>query len=461
MLSDVRVVEVQPEFTHEIARTPLKFGAVVMDRVTFFRCRVVVENGRGQTAEGFGGIFLADFWGFPSKVVPHEQRDQAMRLVAERYCQTIADYGQFAHPIAIFMEHEQALREINRAVCQELGLAEQMPFLGALICAAPVDAAIHDAFGNVNGICSYDGYGPEFMDWDLSRYLGPEFRGKYPAQYIRDHFLPEIPVFHLVGGLDKLTESEVDESDPQDGRPNSLEAWIRQDGVFCLKVKLRGNDMEWDLERTLAVHEIGVRELEKLGRNELYMSLDTNEQCHTPEYMIELLQRLRERSPQAFDDVLYIEQPTERDLCARRFDMRPLGKLKPVIVDESLTDLESFELARELGWTGIALKTCKGHSADLLFVAKASEAGMPYTVQDLTNPSLALIHSVGLAARLYTIKGVEANSRQFFPESTRPGEREVHGAIFNVRNGVARTASLQGTGLCYQMDRIRALEQSA
>jgi hypothetical protein len=138
--------------------------------------------------------------------------------------------------------------------------------------------------------------------------------------------------------------------------------------------------------------------------------------------------------------------------------MRRLSALKPVIVDESLTDLESFDLALDLGWSGIALKTCKGHSADLIYVAKATEAGLPYSVQDLTNPSLALFHSIGLAARTHTIMGVEANSRQFFPASTRPGEKRVHEGIFTVRNGVARTGSLQGTGLGYQMARITAAE---
>jgi hypothetical protein len=84
--------------------------------------------------------------------------------------------------------------------------------------------------------------------------------------------------------------------------------------------------------------------------------------------------------------------------------------------------------------------------------------GIPYTVQDLTNPSLALIHSVGLGARLYTMMGVEANSRQFFPGSTTVGEKTVHDGIFTVRDGVARTDSLRGTGLGYQMDRIREID---
>jgi len=43
--------------------------------------------------------------------------------------------------------------------------------------------------------------------------------------------------------LDKLRASEVGADAPRDGRPNSLDAWIEQDGVYCLKVKLRGTDL--------------------------------------------------------------------------------------------------------------------------------------------------------------------------------------------------------------------------
>ena len=133
--------------------------------------------------------------------------------------------------------------------------------------------------------------------------------------------------------------------------------------------------------------------------------------------------------------------------------MRDVAKLKPVIIDESLTSLEDFKLAMEYGWSGIALKSCKCLSSDLIFIPLAELSGIPYTVQDLTNPSIALIESVGLAARIHTIKGVEANSRQFFPQANEP-ESKVHPQLYTVRNGVAKTVSLVGTGLGFQIEKI-------
>jgi len=454
--TDIVVRAIECQYTPEVCRTPLKFGAVIVDELPFCRVRAEVENGRGEIAEGWGGIFLMDLWAWPVPELSHEAKSAAMVEINTRYARLVESSGRPCHPVDLFVELESDLARINREVCAEHGLSPEQPFLGALVCASPVDAAVHDAFGNVNGIDVYQGYGPDFMSHDLSVWLGSDFADRYPEQYIRPSYLPEIPIFHLVGGVDKLTRDEVDDSDPQDGVPNCLEEWVAQDGVFCLKVKLRGTDLDWDVDRTLAVHRIGQTELGKLGEGRLHLSADTNEQCESPDYIIEYLHRIKDANPQCFADILYIEQPTERDLSASRHDMRPLAAIKPVIVDESLVGLESYDLAMELGWSGIALKSCKGQSMDVILASKAKQMGIVYTVQDLTNPSLALIHSVGLGARLYTMMGVEANSRQFFPGSTRPGEKRVHDGIFTVRNGVASTASLQGTGLGYQMERIEA-----
>ena len=453
MDTDIRIKAIETDYRPCKARTPLKFGAVVVEEVSYCTVKATVENGKGEVAEGYGGIFLMDFWGWPDPNLPHEAKAATMADVTEKYCKLVRGYTGAGHPIEIFYDLEEDLRQANLEACAEAGLSPAQPYLGALVCASPVDAALHDAFGVVNGIDTYCGYGPEFL-CDLSRWLGSDFKDRYVSDYIRDAYLPEIPIFHLVGGLDKLTEAEVDDSDPDDGLPNSLEAWIRRDGMYCLKVKLQGHDLEWDVARTIDVHDIGRRELDKLGIKELHVTADTNEQAESPAYIIEMLQRVKERSPECYDRILYIEQPTERDLTANRHDMRELAELKPVIIDESLTDLESFDLALELGWSGIALKSCKCQSSDMIMASRARELGITYSVQDLTNPSLALIHSVGLGARLYTIMGVEANSRQFFPASTLPEEQRVHDGVFNVRRGNASTASLRGPGLGYQMEKM-------
>jgi L-alanine-DL-glutamate epimerase-like enolase superfamily enzyme len=455
MDTDIRILEVETFVVPTPCRTPLKFGAVVVETTPIGYARVTAENRAGGVGTGWGAMFLMDLWAWPLGRASHEDKADAMAGLLEAYAASVAEWTEFAHPMEIFLETEADLAHTAADVCAAATPGETMPLLAALVCASPVDHAVHDAFGHAAGISSYRGCGPECMGWDLSRYLGVEYRGAYPSQFLRQDFLPRVPVFHLVGGLDVLRESGAPADAPRDGVPNSLERWIDRDGVFCLKVKLRGRDMAWDVARTLEVSRIYHER--RAARPDLparpFLTADTNEQCESPEYIGEYLRKVREASAAVYDEILYIEQPTERDLTAHRWDMRPIAAMKPVLIDESLTTVEDFRLAMELGWSGVALKSCKCLSSDLLFVPMAEMAGIPYAVQDLTNPSIALVESVGLAARISTIRGVEANSRQFFPGANAAAAR-VHTGLYEVRDGYAYTATLTGPGLGIRMDEI-------
>ncbi|MCK4590748.1 MAG: hypothetical protein KAT86_03265, partial [Candidatus Latescibacteria bacterium] len=148
------------------------------------------------------------------------------------------------------------------------------------------------------------------------------FVGKYISDYLRQNFQPQLPIFHLVGGVDKLHDEEVDDTDPDDGLPVSLTQWIAREGVYCLKVKLRGNDLTWDVERTVAVYRVAAQTLINHGlKHSPILSVDSNEMCPNPEYVIEYCRRLEETNKDVFKALLYIEQPTERDLSAHCFDV--------------------------------------------------------------------------------------------------------------------------------------------
>ena len=450
--TDIRVKEVE---LHQVAcplRVPLKFGAVVVSDLALLVARVVVENKAGKAADGWGAMPAGTSWAWPTAKSKDAAKVRAMIEIERAYGDKATDYNRFAHPIEIFMETEATLPGIAEAACKEMTPGEVMPLLGALNAISPIDMAIHDAFGNVNGVDSYLACGRQYMSWDLSRYLGGKFKGVFPAQFLRAGYQAELPLFHLVGALDPLRETEVPEHAPQDGIPNSLENWIRRDGVFCLKVKLKGNDLEWDTERTLSVSRTYVTvqaEMPSLPPCP-NLTVDTNEQCESPEYMIELLQRIREVDAAVFDRVLYLEQPTERDLNEHRWDMRALAAMKPVLLDESLISIEDYDLGMALGWSGPALKTCKCLSACLLVLARAEAEGRPYAVQDLTCAGISLLGSAGFAARTRPVCGVEGNSRQFVPAANEP-ESGIHPGVFVVRNGMIRTKSMRGTGLGLRM----------
>ncbi len=117
-----------------------------------------------------------------------------------------------------------------------------------------------------------------------------------------------------------------------------------------------------------------------------------------------------------------------------------------MVIDESLVDLESLLLSRELGYSGVALKACKGHSEALLMGAAAQKYGMFLCVQDLTCPGASFLHSASLSARIPTVAAIEGNARQYCPAGNR-GWAERFPTMFHITDGTLGTAALDGPGL--------------
>lgn len=453
--SDIRLLRLEPYFRTDEFRVPLKFGSVVVTDSTSLIVKATVENRRGEVADGWGSMPLMDKWAFPDPSVPHEKKLEAIKGIGEETCRMLEKDPRdaFSHPIDIMLEAKEGILRLAKKVCKEVGLGVPMPILGVLVSTSPIDAAVHDAFGRVNNICSYEGYGRKYMEHDLSHYLGDEFRGRFTSDYLRPRYSEEVPIFHLVGALDKLTRDDVDAGDPKDGLPVSLDEWIERDGVFCLKVKLGGVDIDWDVERTKAVAEVASETLKPMGQERFYLSVDSNEMNKNPDATLEYLRKLKKASPMAFDSLLYVEQPTERDLSRHMFSLKKVAEIKPVLADEGVTDLESFELALRLGWSGVALKACKWHTSSLLYVAKMEHYGIPYSIQDLTCPGLALVHSASLAARTNPIKGFEYNARQYLPFAYKEIQEEYR-SLFQVKDGRVNTTSLKPIGLGFSIKGI-------
>jgi phosphoribosylcarboxyaminoimidazole (NCAIR) mutase len=103
-------------------------------------------------------------------------------------------------------------------------------------------------------------------------------------------------------------------------------------------------------------------------------------------------------------------------------------------------------LAREMGYTGVALKACKQQSQALLMAAAGQKHKMFLCVQDLTCPGASLIQSAGLAAHIPGVAAIEANAREYVPIANRPWEDKFPG-IFKVRDGMMDTSGLDRPGL--------------
>jgi L-alanine-DL-glutamate epimerase-like enolase superfamily enzyme len=433
--------------TERIAyRAPMKFGGRVVTDAVLLNVTVVVETRDGLAGRGHGSMPLGNAWAWPSRTVAPEQTLAAMQSFGQRLADIARDYRGCGHPLEISRNLHESHSAISASVQQEFQLPEPMPKLAQLVCASPLDAAIHDAYGKTLGASAYDLLGPDYVHADLGAYLGPEFRGEYLDRYTLRRPKPSMPLYHLVGALDPLTAADL-ASPLGDGLPETLIEWILAEGLTHLKIKLAGDDLGWDVERVAAVEAAAVAAGQARGQETWQYSLDFNEKCESVSYVLEFLRRLRERSPLAYDRVQYIEQPTHRDLRAHPHNrMHEAAKLKPVVIDESLVDLDSFHAAREMGYSGIALKACKGHSEALLMGAAAQKYGMFLCVQDLTCPGASFLHSASLAARIPGVAAIEGNARQYCPAGNEAWASR-YPRLFKIENGVLPTELLDGPGL--------------
>ncbi len=427
-------------------RAPIKFGGRVVVDVVLLNVTVDVETRDGRRGQGFGSMPMGNVWGWPTDKVTGDDTLAAMVSLGERLAAGANDYADAGHPLEITHDLSADYDPVANAVTEEAELAEPMPRLAQLVSASPVEAAIHDAFGKTLGENSYNLLGLEFVNTDLSKYLTDEFVGEYLDRYTLREPKPQMPLYHLVGALDPLTDSDID-SRIDDGLPETLGEWIVADGLTHLKIKLSGEDMDWDVARVAGVEKVAVETQKKRGCEVWHYSLDFNEKCSSVQYVLDFLNKVSEVSPTALGRVQYIEQPTHRDLRANPENrMHEAAKIKPVVIDESLVDLESLQLAREQGYSGVALKACKGHSEALLMGAAAQKYKLFLCVQDLTCPGASLLHSASLAARIPTIAAIEGNSRQYCPAGNADWAVR-YPSMFNITEGVVGTSVLNGVGL--------------
>jgi len=449
--TDIRPVEASLKTELYPFRTPLKFGGRVVNDLTGLNVEVEVENREGRRAKGTGAMPVGNVWAWPGGVTDPEMTSKAMILFAEKVIQRGRVFKEFGHPLEVTHDFSACYEDIARETVQELGIKEPMPKLAQKNATSPFDAALFDAFGKLYDVNVHHLLSKEFCNRDLSYYFdatrfGDDCRGEYLDQYTRRTPQARMPLYHLVGALDPLTPADIT-SPINDGLPEDLIQWILYNGLTHLKIKLNGDDLAWDVARVLNIDRVTAETQKKRNCTEWFYSVDFNERCANVEYVLEFFAKIREGSPQAFERLQYAEQPTHRDLKAfPENKMHLAAKIKPIVIDESLVDNESLLDCRRMGYSGIALKACKGHGASLLMGAAAQKYKMFLCVQDLTCPGASFLQSATLAARIPTVAAIEGNARQFCPKANDPWV-EKYPSMFVINDGTVGTNVLTGNGL--------------
>jgi len=440
-------------------RLPYQFGSETLTHVVCARAEMRVACADGRSTTGWGETPLSVGWVWPS-ALPHRERLERLQQFTIALAAAWAEQKEPGHPIEIGYDFQEGpLRDLWMQANKNH--EAPMPWLAALVCCSAFDIAMHDAYGSLHELPVYETYDPRFMNRDLSAFLEPasghqrSFAGRYPCDYLVTPPPRYVRAWHSIGIGDPLTEDDLTGNEPRDSYPVLLGDWIARDGLKCLKIKLRGNDYETDYRRIVRCGEIGIE-----GGVE-WLTTDFNCTVHEPSYVNAMLDQLRDDHHRLYGMLLYVEQPFPYDLEDHRIDVHSVAARKPLYMDESAHDWRLIRLGRDLGWTGVALKTCKTQTGAILSACWAKEHGMGLMVQDLTNPMLAQIPHLLLAARAGTIMGLESNAMQFYPDASSY-EEAVHPGVYRRRDGCLDTISLNGNGFGYRIDEIgRPLPEAA
>ena len=429
------------------AEAPFRFGGETLERVTCARVMFEVQGSAGGVFRGWGESPLSAQWAWPGNV-PLARREAALREFCCEILDAWSGCRDSGHPLELGHSFlREALPGLLDSFNSRRDTESGMPYLAALICCAPFDMALHDAYGHAAGKPVYDCYSSADMSRDLEHYFGdPDFRGLYPADFLSRGAV-RIPAWHAVGGLDELSGDARGPAELRPGIPATLERWILTDGLGRLKIKLGGTDSERDSGRFIEVADVSM----PLGVRML--GVDFNGTVTDPGYLEQFFERIARDRPGLLDSLRFIEEPFVPRLLESGEDVSAAAKWGPLFLDESAHDWRVLPRAGRTGYSGVAVKTCKTQTEAMLTTSWARRYGMDILTQDLTNPMLAQISHVQLGAHASPGIGIETNSMQFYPRASAE-EARVHPGLYRRVDGSVDLGTVSGPGFGYRIGEI-------
>ncbi len=408
----LRVVDSRLGLRVALSRMPFRYGAVTVRAAPIVTLEITIETESGKQARGYAADFLAYRWFdkrlHKSLIENVADLVRAIRL-ALAACQAQSEY---CSPFDMWWN---CLGEVMNH-----GAAHDLNDLTVSFSVSMPERAVIDALGRLMGLSVADLVVSDALGMDLSR-LDPDLRGFDFRGYLPERPLEQLWVRHTVGLLDPLSAADITAgAAASDGLPETLEDYLRVDGIRYLKIKLSGR-LDEDLTRLNSIAEIVSRSVSPCS-----VTLDGNEQYKDVGEFYELVNRLRTTpSLQSLDRaILFIEQPLERSVSLSSDAASLLNRIsryKPVIIDEADGTPDAFRIAMALGYRGVSHKNCKGIYKSLLNFARVQRrneaiGSQSYflSAEDLTNlPVVPLQADLALVA-LLGIPHVERNGHHYF-----------------------------------------------
>lgn len=465
----IRVAETRLGVLNVFARMPFRFGAVTIHAAAQATLQVRIETRDGVSAYGYAADFLSYKW-FDKRPERSPQEGSADLIQSiEAAVVAFKDAGfssAFAHwrDLHQGLERESLNRGYNR--------------LGANFGVSMVERAIIDAIGRMTGQ-SFDRLlrGP-LLGIDEQSVFAELKPGSLAAALPPDP-LARLSLRHTIGLVDPISAADVSIDDSlDDGFPETLEDYLKCDGINFLKVKVSG-DTDADIIRLQQIWAA----VEKHGQP-VSLTLDGNEQYASIGQFAELMQAIRARPDlnAFYNSILFIEQPVERSAALGgaldRAALEIIGK--PLLIDEADGWTTAFEEAVACGYSGVSHKNCKGIFRSFLNNALAASwnesAGQKryfLSAEDLSDlPTVSLQSDLASVASL-GIPHVERNGHHYFrgldhlSQSEQKAALLHHGDLYrqqsgtiglDVKNGEIDISSLQVPGFGFatppNMDRM-------
>ncbi len=435
-----------------VLRLPFRFGVVTLTQCPQAFARARIEFPDGKSAWGAAAEMMAPKWFDKDLQLSNqdnfEQLRDVLRMARAGYLSDSAHSTAFGH----FARHYNGHLATAAAKGYNPLLANYGP---ALVDRAVLDAlcraravSFHTAMrDNLAGIAAQRS---EFTAFDFGRFLA----ALRPAGSIEAR--------HTVGMLDAITAADLSER-VNDGLPETLEEVIQLYGHRYFKLKV-GGQLDADLARLEAIAAV----LDVLPQP-YFVSLDGNEQYSDAQGIAELAHGIRARPGLArlWDSILFIEQPIARKL-ALATNLRNADLGKPVIIDESDGELDTFLQARERGYSGVSSKTCKGLYKSLLNAVRCvhwnkREGQDRYFMsgEDLTTQAGLSVQQDLALVDLLGIRHVERNGHHYvngmaaLPAAEQDAFLQAHPDLYERSHGAVRlkiqggrisTASLECAG---------------
>lgn len=414
-------------------RMPFHFGNVEVTHDPQLSLEIeLVVDGEEQCGVAMGGLIPSWFFKNPSMA----PADGFRAMIAVFW--SAADIARSLEPEPTPFDLWQTLYERQREWASDTDYPSLLWSYGVSL----VEQAVIDAYCRHHSVS----FGQTVRDGELGIDLGAvydELEDEDPGALLPETPRQQTAVRHTVGLTDPLTDADLFPSDRlDDGLPQTLADYVREDGVDHFKIKLSG-DRECDAQRLQRIGDV----LSDLGLSEYLCTVDANEGYPSA------TEFKRQWETHAADPdlagllecVAYVEQPLRRDDAftdETRSVFTSWEDAPPIIIDESDGRLRSARRALEHGYAGTSHKNCKGVfkgvvNACLMASRNAREEGTHViSTEDLTTVGpIELQHDFAVTATIGA-DHVERNGHHYFrglsafPEEMQATALDHHGDLY-------------------------------